>query len=314
MAQMQHYVPQFLLRAFGTGKRDRLHVFDKQTGKTFQASVRKLATEGGFYDFEFQGVPATLETSLSELESKAAELLSPVVRDASLTSLDLDGLAVLSSFLAVQLTRTRAAREMQSDISRHLADTLRRHAGDDPERLRQVNEYIGSPADANTQVMEHAGLISHASEHFAPLLLDKAWWLGRTTDHNPLLIGDHPVVLQNQFGPGSTLGLSALGIEIYFPLSPSLILAIYDPPLMNRMKQVIKDKGVEADTRLVALLAAMDTGTAVELDPANVENMNSLQIAFAERFVFSSSGDFRLAVDMIRTDPNIVSGPRFTSM
>ena len=29
--QLQHYVPQFMLRRFGSSKKDRLHVFDKHT-------------------------------------------------------------------------------------------------------------------------------------------------------------------------------------------------------------------------------------------------------------------------------------------
>ena len=36
IAKVQHYVPQFLLRKFGNGKKDQLHVFDKQTGRILQ--------------------------------------------------------------------------------------------------------------------------------------------------------------------------------------------------------------------------------------------------------------------------------------
>lgn len=320
MAQMQHYVPQFLLRAFGTGKRDRLHVFDKRLGKSFQASARKIAMEGGFYDFEFMGVPVTLESSLSELESKAARLLKPVARNASLASLSIDDLAILSSFLAAQMTRTRAAREMQLELSGSLAGALRQHAGDDPERLRAVNDYIGDPPELNSVVQEHVGLITHASEHFAPLFMDKAWWLGKTTSRYPLMIGDHPLVLQNlihnKLNPSSArgaLGLSVPGIEIYLPLSPTLVLALYGPVILEMMKREMAAKSVKGNGHAAEQLEQLESGKALNLLPENVENMNSLQIAFSERFVFSSSNDFRLATEMIVESPDIVAGPRFTS-
>jgi phospholipase C len=40
IAKVQHYVPQFLLKHFSTGKKNKVHVFDKQTGKTFLTNVK----------------------------------------------------------------------------------------------------------------------------------------------------------------------------------------------------------------------------------------------------------------------------------
>ncbi|MDB5789306.1 DUF4238 domain-containing protein [Caballeronia mineralivorans] len=51
IAKVQHYVPQFLLRNFGTGKKDQLHVFNKATDKTFLTNARNVAAESRFYDF-----------------------------------------------------------------------------------------------------------------------------------------------------------------------------------------------------------------------------------------------------------------------
>jgi hypothetical protein len=38
--------------------------------------------------------------------------------------------------------------------------------------------------------------------------------------------------------------------------------------------------------------------------------MNSLQVIEAERFLFSADGDFSLAEDMLRTNPELKVGPR----
>jgi hypothetical protein len=51
IAKVQHYVPQFLLKHFGTGKKDKIAVFNKQTDRVFATNVRNVAAESRFYDF-----------------------------------------------------------------------------------------------------------------------------------------------------------------------------------------------------------------------------------------------------------------------
>jgi hypothetical protein len=48
VAKVQHYVPRFLLRNFGTGKKDKLYVFDKQTERIFTTNVKNIAAESRF--------------------------------------------------------------------------------------------------------------------------------------------------------------------------------------------------------------------------------------------------------------------------
>jgi hypothetical protein len=45
IAKVQHYVPQFLLRNFGNGKKDRLYVFDKQMARSFRTNANNVASE-----------------------------------------------------------------------------------------------------------------------------------------------------------------------------------------------------------------------------------------------------------------------------
>ncbi len=82
-SQLQHYVPRFLLRRFGVGKKKRLHVFDKHTGRRFASAARNLAAERSLYDFEFRGTKLTLEPGLAELESRAARHIERIVKDKS---------------------------------------------------------------------------------------------------------------------------------------------------------------------------------------------------------------------------------------
>ena len=80
---LQHYVPKFMLRRFAKTDADVVFAFDKHLEKSFRLSTAKkskmsVAAERFLYDFEFHGVPMTLEPSLSALETKAAEIASEI--------------------------------------------------------------------------------------------------------------------------------------------------------------------------------------------------------------------------------------------
>ena len=57
-------------------------------------------------------------------------------------------------------------------------------------------------------------------------------------------------------------------------------------------------------------LPRLDTGAAVVLDSSNVAHHNSLQVANAERFVFSCNDDFSLAREMLQQQPELKGRPR----
>ena len=113
----------------------------------------------------------------------------------------------------------------------------------------------------------------------APILLDKIWFL--LESDNKFFTSDHPVVKQNYLNNNpyrGTLGLRSEGIEIYFPLSPSLALALY----CEKSYVILKD---------------------IKLPPCsaeNIENFNSLQVLYADRFIISHDSNFDLAIDMIQ--------------
>jgi hypothetical protein len=58
-------------------------------------------------------------------------------------------------------------------------------------------------------------------------------------------------------------------------------------------------------------VSAIAAGHPLRYRPENVMNFNSIQIVYAERYVFASSNDFTLAKDMLRKNPGLRAGPRF---
>jgi hypothetical protein len=124
-SELQHYVPRFLLRKFGLGKKDRIHVFDKQKNCAFVSNAKAVAAENGFYDFEFMGTPMTLEPSLSKLESNASQHLAQIEDCYRLPKPLSEARVQLACFLAVQMVRTRARFNTLNDISHRMETWLR---------------------------------------------------------------------------------------------------------------------------------------------------------------------------------------------
>ena len=86
-AKIQHYVPKFLLRNFGLGKKDQVWVYDKQTARSFPTNAKNVASENAFYDFEIGGETYSLESSLSKIESQAKPVVERIMDDDSVSSL-----------------------------------------------------------------------------------------------------------------------------------------------------------------------------------------------------------------------------------
>jgi hypothetical protein len=78
------------------------------------------------------------------------------------------------------------------------------------------------------------------------------------------------------------LGWACPGIQVFFPLSPALALCICDPEEYRALPNEIWTDDVE-----------------------HVKLQNDLQLRHATRFVFSRSGDFSLASQVLDAYPDV---------
>ena len=122
IAKVQHYVPQFLLRNFGNGKKDQVWVYDKSSARAFASNVKNVASESRFYDFEYEGRTISLEPWLAQLEGNAQSVVRFILEADSVATLADEQKQVLAAFLAVQLTRTRTFREEWDSFPRMLRE------------------------------------------------------------------------------------------------------------------------------------------------------------------------------------------------
>jgi hypothetical protein len=175
-------------------------------------------------------------------------------------------------------------------------------------------------------------MLAKAPQKFGPHFLSKYWHLIGGMPDDPFHVGDHPLVVDNDFrsGPGS-LGLASPGVTIYLPLSPTLCLAMTDPALIGELfegARIVRvgyeefEQRIAADgfpARGVAILRQMkadrdrmnrqvepmEAGTPSAHDPQVVTRVNSLQMLYAGRWIVSSKPDFSLPLKMLADDPGL---------
>ena len=58
------------------------------------------------------------------------------------------------------------------------------------------------------------------------------------------------------------------------------------------------------------MVAAIDRGVPLLQDRDNVLNVNSLQVRYSARYVYSGTDDFSLVRAMLRDHPRLRTGPR----
>lgn len=115
------------------------------------------------------------------------------------------------------------------------------------------------------------------SDENVKYLLNKSWSL--TISNDEYYISDNPVVKSNTTNiqpHRGTLGLESKGIEIYLPLSSSVMLCFYCSETFPYENIV------------------------VEAAPANIEYLNWLQVVYSDRFIYAKKSDFELIYDMIK--------------
>lgn len=106
-AQRQHIVPEFILNGFSKAGTKRLYGFDKWNDRIFETTPEKAAKENGFYDFEMNGVSASFEEPLQQLESTTAPIIRKLIRNQRLADLSEEEKVGVALFCSVQLLRDK---------------------------------------------------------------------------------------------------------------------------------------------------------------------------------------------------------------
>lgn len=269
----QHYVPQFLLKNFSSRGEKFIWAYDKNEKFSVQnqikeRAIKRVASEEYFYDQFKNSRIGSYEYALKQAEDVTAPIIEKVIKTKKIKELTLEERRSLSLFITLQNLRTKG-QLLQTAIS-----------------MNTLSEQLENKANIKIPEVDHKKIwfsMLEQSTSFYEILMNKVWMLSES--NNEFLISDNPVTLQNTTDRSEirgTLGLDSYGIEIYLPISPSLTICLFCEKLFTNsgyLKKYLPNLKCKSE---------------------NVENLNSLQIACSERFIFSHRSEFKLVKKQLK--------------
>lgn len=213
-----HYVPRFYLRSFTTDGRS-LSLYN--IGRDL--IVRNANLKNQCYRDYMYGTDGKQEANLSQMEGALAELLKRVLATHQLPppwSPDHESLCILA---LLQNARTAYASDAMDEFSDKMwKQVLEKDPRFPPEMLNNVRIVNTDPANFAVRTMLR---LYH-------LIMDMGYRLLLAHDGTEFVTSDNPVVMYNQLLEfelmGSKTGLACKGLQIFFPLSPKVLLTFYD--------------------------------------------------------------------------------------
>lgn len=326
-------MPQCLLSFFSTpgrGDEEQVRAFDKHDRREFRVGTGGILAQRYFNTLELDDMVIDAEAALGRIENAAAPLLRRIVADQSIEWLTPEDRTNTALFLAAQFIRgpdTRARLGQILDGVQARVAWLRDGEAEAPQQNDQA---------AKIQAIQ---LFFEATPRIAAMLGNKAWFLF-TPQEGEFFLGDSPIAMHNDrdFGPYGNIGLIVPGIQIYFPISPTILLAMWCPDLIeqisakqdeiggmeNRLRGLallgVGDAGVQARSMMAHLadlkrpgrqvLDAVERGGSVSASPEELTFINHLQVRSAERYLIAKNQPFDLAGQMIDDNQRYAMGQR----
>jgi len=305
--KQQHYVPKCYLKNFSAAD-EKIFAFDKMKQKSFQTTPQYIAKESYFYDFPCTSLKDKkfMENLLCKLEASQDKLIRHLQKKVAgikklkyqtafnVNVLTNDQKIELSVLVAIQFLRTRLLRNFYADVrkkSEGLKASLETDVYTMLDKLQAETEIEFEEStksdlanftlqlyDSATKIGGDAEPVLHGDfmlnhyDEFAKKLRSFIWMIGVNDSDTPIYTSDHPVV---RFPHSSSNGLFSEGMEIVFPIDRKLILIMLEPNYFQNF--------AHRDCKLM------------QLNPDEIVQFNTLQVAECCRFVFCSHDSFDLA-------------------
>lgn len=224
----QHYVPQFYFRFFSNDKKS-ICVLHRKNGSVFpSASIKGQASRHNFYGGE------DIENLLSKLEMEFSAALRKLKDCKNINEINLDEYHLILQAIIFQRSRTLTARNkselmFNKMLKLHLMCEINNSTDVSDEEKKSLLSDLENIV-ANPQYYQ--GLeITTALQNFGTILdLTPIILVNKT--NRPFIFGDSPVVFTNGYYGDVTLrgvlGFQAVGLQIFFPLSPSRVFLLID--------------------------------------------------------------------------------------
>ena len=257
----QHYVPRFLLRHFSPdGRSISMLVF--KTGRRIEGA----SIVGQCYGDYFYGDDGTMEQAFAKDEAEVSSLL----RDTSPLALEKmtpPQLHVLLKHVHWQRARTQGTVDQLNKQTDAVAKGLLREIISRNPDIEITHNDLDSVVVKLTNPQSDA---LFAASQSLPVIFDLCVKFVLAPPGVEFAISDHPVMTCNQFVENDPYlsqrhgwtGLAAKGIQFFLPISPKVIVAVYDPTTYEYGSH--KSLVCRAGVRDVAVLNRLQAITAVD--------------------------------------------------
>lgn len=222
----QHYVPQFLLNHFACdgSQGNRINIFDMDRSDVrYNQPVRGVFSQNYFYDKDNQ-----VENFLAEkIEGPASSVVNKIVSgDFNIIS---EELLTLHRFILSLYFRTPEASERASGFFNSQLESIVREClslnGFDPEEA-SAGKFQFNQDKLASAITIYGALL-------AEFLGDLEYHIIKNETSSKFYISDHPVFIYNwlyrDLEDPAVTSITAIGLQIFLPLSPKITLCLYDP-------------------------------------------------------------------------------------
>jgi hypothetical protein len=251
-----HYVPRFYLRRFARDGRS-LSLFNFTQNRAIDGANLKTQC----YRDYMCGRDGIAEHNLSQMEGCLSELLKRILSNQLLPppwSVDHESLCILTLLQRARTAYTADAMDESAD--KMWKKILEKDPRVNAKMLDQVRIAHTDPANFSVKMMLK---LYH-------LIMDLDYRIITACKGTEFVTSDNPVVFYNQLmefeNIGSQTGVACKGLQIFFPLSPTHLLAFFDA-------------SVYAYAPRRAVITEVPT-------PQDMLNINALQVASAQENVY----------------------------
>ncbi len=238
----QHYVPKFYLKFFADDE-NKFYVYDFEKKNLLP---NRVFYESQCYKKYLYGEDGILESKLSNKEGEWATVCKKAIEKRELLQLDI---ALLKEFIIYQKQRTNdsieRSRRERLEILREYAKMISIKTGliyDD-----SVEDYCQKKADEAMTPAENVLL----AEKLRKYVEDLGILVIHYSTGNTLITTDSPVVSLNSFMLFTGFGYDNLGVSFFLPLSPNVLLIMYDDALYGKYKNQIYVESKDEDEVLL---------------------------------------------------------------
>lgn len=333
-----HYVPKFLLKNFSTQRKRQyyVNVFDKKTRRIYTPNINDVMGENYFNTVEIAGIKICAEEITEKFDNFTAPIVKSIIQSRSLSLISNDDRERLLYFIALQINRGIAARNSVNDMMDQFRNKLIRSVGEEnlPPEVTQLED------EDQRKLFNITNLFASLDELVETLRTRDMLLMGANATRR-LMLGDNLITIHNSLPADDlwgNLGLACEGIQIYMPITPDLVISLWCPTLLESFVEArercrVIDGRLQATELLAAphlktqikmqrqALAEKASGVEATLNAArqksaipmtddNILHQNYLQVAYAEQYLISATGDFHPATEMLDKDPRFATGRR----